>query len=553
MARRRFFCSGGVGVRKHHRTCDGLGCTGLEILRPRRTELPRYSCCQKEKPKFAYHLPECPAISKRRRFMYHSSCVCNHYNALFGRVAKCTPKPNSELVRTLLTPIIKEMTTIVGIHAPIKYEKVYEKMDSRRRERYRRAQAKLSEQRYHVTEKQSRITMFVKREAIEMKKDKVNPDCRAIQYRDPVYCLALASMIKTSEHTLYGMKGRRLLPRTRFIAKNMNNFERAECLRSKYEAMQRYGRVRVYEFDASRFDAHVNKDLLEVEHSFWRGTCKHPQLDQLLKWQLVNRGAFRVGDFKQKYEVQAGRMSGDANTAAGNCIIMSSMLAAFGQHLGRHFDFLCDGDDSVFFTIGEDLKDDEITNFFEQFGMDMKVEARPDSLEKIGFCQGHPVLVDDQIMMVRDPTKILDRWSINWKYANPRERIRRIRTLAQGELSLNKGIPVLQPLFERILSLCGREDQTRKLITGHVMEEYRYRHLLAPDWQDAVAVPIQQSTRESFTRAWGISLEDQANFERRLSSWEPSFLKEAYGGEITISSWGEYFPYVEDSRNGLIY
>jgi hypothetical protein len=50
------------------------------------------------------------------------------------------------------------------------------------------------------------------------------------------------------------------------------------------------------------------------------------ELAELLKWQLQNKGFARTIDGLIKYSVEGCRMSGDMNTALGNCTIMCALV-----------------------------------------------------------------------------------------------------------------------------------------------------------------------------------------------------------------------------------
>jgi len=218
-------------------------------------------------------------------------------------------------------------------------------------------------------------------------------------------------------------------------------------------------------------------------------------------------------------------MSGDANTAAGNCIIVAVMLTAFGRHLGQQYDFLCDGDDSVFFHRGSLLPEEEIVSFFRRFGMSIKIEGRPTSFEQINFCQSKPCLIGGEWTMVRDPVKILSKSLLSHKIGHPKGRAKYLKTLALGELSLNRGVPLLQSFLKRVVDVCDIKMSKRslkrgKLALGAIEDSYRLSQLVPTDWQDARVEPITNQVRESFHRAWGVDESLQKCWERRLEQWE---------------------------------
>lgn len=337
-------CTGGPGDKKHRTDCEcSVTNPRLRLLKPK-----PYACLHRKEKYVTYHCPLLPSwVAWRDDWFVHMPCACNHMNALLLRVDRCLPPYRRSSVERLLTPLADQLAKGVGRHPPIPYYDVYKNYGAKKRQRYSRAEEQLKRQGGQVTKRQGWVTAFVKLEGIKFSDDKRNPDCRLIQFRSFEYTLRLAAAIKRAEHALYRAANIPGFPTTRFIAKGMNPTARARLLRQKYESLPG---CRILELDASRFDAHVTVPLLElVEHRFWKRTCLDPEIARLLEMQINNRGQLRAKDFVQSYKVKGGRMSGDANTAAGNCIIMSCLLAAFGAHLGGRFDFVCDGDDSVFF------------------------------------------------------------------------------------------------------------------------------------------------------------------------------------------------------------
>jgi len=493
-----------------------------------------------------YHIPLPPIQDAREsKWIVHRPCVCNHMNALFGRVGKCIPPHDLDLIKTVLQPLSNSLATAVGRHRRIAYLDVYRKMPRKKFARYQRAEENLIRQGEMALREQSEIEMFVKIEGIKLDPNKPNPDCRAIQFRRPEYTLQLAAHIKISEHRLYALADVPGFGPGRLFAKNMNPTQRAKELRVKYEWLGHH--VNILELDASRFDAHMSTALLEfVEHNYWIKTCLGPQIAELLKWQRMNKGAFKVhtesGFVKQKYAVRGGRMSGDANTAAGNCIIMACLLAAFGNATGRRFTFLCDGDDSVFFYDGPIIPDDEIDGYFRKFGMTMKVEARPTTFEEINFCQSKPVRVGGEWTMIRNPHKILSKLGVSHKLGDPKGRWKYIRTVALGELSLTRGCPVIQPFLKQVVDVCTRaltpRQQRRGMIHKAALNDYwRLSHYLPSDWEEGRTLPITPSARESFLRAWGFSIDQQLRLEGTLKRWVFDLAKTREGEGVDIASW----------------
>lgn len=548
MAVREMLCTGGPAAINHLEDCSCVEKYGNRISLvdgiPHlpgyiKYHAPSYACRSPAFKGKMYHGPKLDFPEARAWECFaHKPCMCNVLNAVCGRVYKCTPKANVSAVQQYLTTAVRVLADMTGKHRPIPIEDVYRHYPAKKRSECERAHNLLKLANLRVTAHDAKLKMFVKIEKIRFNESKVNPDCRAIQFRGRKYMLRLASAIKKAEHVLYGLKDIPGMGPGRVFAKGMNVYQRAEALWFKVSHMPGW---KCIELDASRFDAHVQKAVLAlVEHKFWEWTCLDPDIAWLLKLQLKNKVSARVEDGVLNYKVQGGRMSGDANTAAGNCIIMFAMLYAFGKYTGREFNFLCDGDDSVFFYKGEDIEDEEVETFFRQFGFVMKIENRPTSFEQIGFCQARPVWNGERWAMVRDPFKVMSSVMSSPKLYSPKGRNKYIRTVAMGELSLCRGVPVLQAYLKHLtdkLSLTKRQIKRGPFSRAALNENYRLRELLPSDWTSGETIPVSDQARLSFERAWGISVGRQIEIETKLKSWVPRLDRDEYGGKINVSSW----------------
>lgn len=539
MVTRKAVCTIGSGEREHRRGCQ---CS----TRKKRLSI-QYSGsygCQGATTEVT-HLPRPPVQLSKTDWFFHDGCACNHINALENRVGACIPYPSRGGITTLRQRAI-ELSKVVGVHPQSTLESVIQGFHGKRRARYEKARADYL--RGGVNKRHARTTMFVKLEGIKYSTKKVNPSCRAIQFRAPVYTLLAASYFKPIEHHLYQVAGGAGFPTTRFIAKNMRPDQRAASMLEKFESLPG---CEVLELDASRFDAHVSKELLEIEHLFWKRCNSDPQFAELLSWQLVNKGSAYTKQGRIRYSVQGGRMSGDANTAAGNCVLMSCMLSAFGLSLGAKFDFLCDGDDSVFFYQGPRVKEQDVVDFFLQFGMTMKIENRTTEFRNINFCQGKPCRIGGKWTLVRDPSKILSKTTINPKFGIVSLRPKLLKTIAQAELSLNRGVPVLQEYLLSLRRVAEKHMSNRGLRDGGLLRagwtDYRLRRDLPFDWTEQEASPVTSQARQDFSVAWGVSVAEQLSLEESFKTWEFDLMSTGVTGDgLDVSRWLYGWQHQED-------
>lgn len=336
---------------------------------------------------------------------------------------------------------------------------------------------------------------------------KENPDPRVIQARTRVYNLCLGRYTKVVEHALYEWQPKFVRSGTRVVAKGLNPWQRATLARQKWDC---FTKPVVLSFDASRFDKHVGLEQLRLEHRFYLMLFANDGfLRELLRGQENNEVRFLRSSVK--YVCEGGRMSGDMNTALGNCVIMISMLVAFMRMLNiREFDILDDGDDVLLF-IEQQCVDRVLRKapaFFESMGHEIKVDGQAHEFEEIVFCQAHPILTSKGWNFVRNPWKVINSFYTGWKdmFQHPD---RMLKTKAQAELWLNAGVPVVQELAATLIEQCS----DAKLLP-HASLTHRI-HGEGRSWMEEVRQPVVDAARVGFDRAFGIGVD----LQRALEQW----------------------------------
>lgn len=492
------------------------------------------------------HLPRPPILGSKADWFYHSPCVCNHLNALVHRVGTCVPYPNEDCISRLRS-LSAELAKLVGRHSQIPLQAVVDGFSGARRRRYERA--KRNYQRWGIKKSDSDVKMFVKLEGIKFSEGKVNPACRAIQWRNPVFTLVWSSYLKQAEHALYDCVGGGSFPPGPLFAKNMNPAQRAQAIVDKAGKLPG---CKMYMLDVSRFDAHMTSSFLEVENEFWAFVIQGgEELADILRWKKGIRGSFRVGDKKFKYRNRDGRCSGDADTAASNCVQMCLQLTAFGHFLRQRdstskFDFIVDGDDSVFFYKGLDFTEDFVKEYFVRCGLTMKVDDVVEDVREVNFCQGKPCRIDGKWLNVRDPFKILSKTTINPKFSDIKLRPKLLKTIAVGELSIYAGTPVIDTYLRALIRSADNQMSKRGLkdsgmLKGDWWMSYRMKRDMPRGRFDYNrAVPITPLARSDFAVAWGISVDIQKQWEEVLSLWECVITDIPKPGESVNSRTWEY-------------
>lgn len=474
-----------------------------------------------------------PPVEGLWRPYTHANCVCNEIVSAANRVLGVVPKP-TRLGVYLLRKTAKRLSRRLPKVSPWRPREVADSFKGRRRARYALACDSLEVN--PLIKRDAAIKAFVKPEKF-CPADKVNPDPRMIQARNARYNVEVGCFLKPMEHTLYQLPGPTGL---RMIAKGLNQFERAELLVRK---MEQFECPVVYSLDGSRWDKHVSREILEIEHMVYLAMCFDPWFKQLLSWQLDNR-CFTQGGCK--YRVSGGRMSGDMNTALGNCLLMCIMAETFARAIRLPiWDVLDDGDDCLLiFESREEARVRKcLPGWFLQFGQEVKLENRATCVEDVNFCQSKPVLIEGRWRFVRDWRKVLSQDCCgvrNW--GDPRLVRDMLTAIGTCNVVLGRGVPILQVYGEACL-----RNGSGKLPKAFVDEaialrlgrEVRAYGCTSPfDAQALQPLPITGESRLAFERTWGVPPQMQLDIERVLSQWTVDEVLSAYQTEnLSAHCW----------------
>nr|QUS52795.1 hypothetical protein 2 [Mute swan feces associated tombus-like virus 5] len=449
-----------------------------------------------------YYQPNFPCV---RKVYVHNNCRCNEIIALRNRVLFECIRPTKQRVSQCKL-IARLVSDWLPRRAVMNGEWV-EQYTGRKKRKYLEAEMDLSGR--PLRRSDSYVAAFIKAEKIfELK------DPRLIQARSARYNYALGNYLKPIEHDLYNIKGtgrlKNWLPRGRLIAKGCNMERRAALIRQK---MDRFPNPIVVSLDASRFDAHVT-DMLAVEHLVYKRYWRSPELQRLLDWQMRNRGRTSTG---VRYSLKGSRMSGDMNTALGNCLISIIVLANIMRIIGLKpdsWDMLCDGDDVLLFV---DQRRSSLLQrlpgLYAEHGFPIKVENVTGDYHKVLFCQGHPISTPLGDRMVALPERVLSRSLVGVRHWAEEKFIPKyLALIGYCELALNMGVPILQEFACTICSWGSRLPSNIQ-VTGRVIKAMREErcHPIEP-------IPITPEARVSFWDATGIDPTEQRACEAALRS-----------------------------------
>jgi len=446
------------------------------------------------------------------RSTYHKSCMHNEVTGLVGRVLSSVPAPTEGGMASLRKRCLR-LGHWLRAHSdglPLSYEEVIKAYSGLKRTRYERARRELMVE--PVSRRDAGVVAFVKAEKRPYGDRK---DPRIIQMRKPRYTLEVARHVRPLERALKAYKGdTRVDHRSKVIAKGLTTWEHAELIAFKWGQFKNPVCISL---DARRFDKHVGVEALRCEHLTWTTANRTHELAQLLSWQLKNVGRTRSGI---RYAVNGNRMSGDFNTGCGNCVIMSGMIEAIMLPKKVPFDFLVNSDDALIFVEAEDLPQLQarLPTEFLAFGQEVELEEPAYRLEDIVHCQHKMLRLGTRWRMVRDFRKVISQAFVNIKhYHEPRGGMRVMKSVAQCELTLAQGVPIIQPFFERVLVLLDHL-KFAKLDEGDNLTYRVHSEVRGRSWELSTPTAITPEARAAFHETFGILPDKQIAIEEGLSA-----------------------------------
>lgn len=426
--------------------------------------------------------------------------------ALNERVFQCmvngslTPPPLAS--RKMVTKRLGTFAKLVGRFqsTPETYEAVVEKYKGRKKTIYQNALESLSRTNWNSVDAQ--LSAFVKAEKVPPGKA---PRC--IQPRTPRHCLAVGCFLKHIEHHLYDnikaifgdgptvMKGFNVQKVGRICAGKWNSFRKPVAIG----------------LDATKFDMHVCPAVLDWEHRIYlKIFAAYPELKRMLDAQMYNKGRGYCADGKVKYHFIGKRCSGDMNTALGNCLIMCGMVWSYAQERGVNIKLMNNGDDCVVFMEQEDLVKftDHLEEWFLDLGFRMVAEEPVYDIEKIEFCQMHPLNTVNGWTMVRNIPIVLHKDSLCLvPLRNDKEMREWLGAIGECGNALTHGVPVVSSYY----AMMRREGTLRTKFGESLLLHSGAKRL--GEGIDRVEDTITPEARYGVWLAWGILPDHQVVLE----------------------------------------
>jgi hypothetical protein len=363
-----------------------------------------------------------------------------------------------------------------------------------------------------ISSRDFKLKAFVKPE-----KGKLGSAPRVIQPRDPRCNVEIGCYLKPIEERVYKAIAKVWGGPT--VMKGYNARKVAAILHSKWKKFSDPVGVGL---DAKRFDQHVSVPALQWEHRQYVRCFRDPdhkaKLSWLLRHQLRNSGVGYCTDGKLKYSVRGKRMSGDMNTALGNCLLMCAMIHAYSSEKGVVAQLANNGDDCVVFMERRDLARFQLglKEWFLSMGFQMIVEPPAFEFEHIEFCQARPVFDGTGYTMVRNlraftkdacaliPIEsefVLKSW---------------LGAVGDAGMSLTGGIPIWQEFYSLYQRSAGALSSIRKRRgASRVLDQSAFETGMAMSaiGMERVYGDVTPEARYSFWLAFGVLPDHQVALE----------------------------------------
>lgn len=421
----------------------------------------------------------------------HEGCICNEYLSLTRRhLVHKDVKLDIIKWKELSSKTAKLFYNDKLV--PLTYREVISRIRPSKKKIYIAALNKIST---FGLWKRATLKMFIKPDRYPYDTILDKPP-RAIQYRSPEFNLCFMKYVKPIEDWAYESLCYGVCSRTRVIMKGLNPIKRGQLLQQKLEHFQN---PKFYLIDHSAFDSTITEHHLRSTHNKYFRLMGKGQFRWCCHQQINNKGHSRHGI---TYRVRGTRMSGDADTALGNCIVNADAIYGVLEKSGvTKYDFFLDGDDAVIIVEKEDALD---IDYFSVLGFLTKCEI-VEKVSKIDFCQSRPVYVNGVLQFVRNPIRAMSHYCLT-RLRLPLNRYKDLLAgIALCENSLHNGVPIYSA-FSRGFS--GR----KPMITDEIrqrMEGLEFNMKFTRPSLD---------TRMSFYDAWDIPISDQILMEEEITA-----------------------------------
>lgn len=460
-------------------------------------------------------------VSSGLNFGVHNNTLVNALRAVRERVFAVErggklappPRPDSGVFRDRLKAFRAALLSRIGHCTPWTYEEFLASYQGSKLIRYTKAVSSLKVR--GLDKRDSYLSSFVKAEAVNFTA-KPDPAPRIIQPRGARYNAVVGRFLRPLEHRVYNAIARLFKGPT--VMKGYNAVQVAGLL---WDMWCEFTHPVALMLDASRFDQHVSTEALLWEHSVYNSVFRDPELRSALLWQLHNKGYVRTSDGAVfSYEVDGCRMSGDMNTALGNCLLMCALVWAYSKEKGVRVRLANNGDDCAVFMENGDLGvfTSGLDKWFLDMGFTLTSEGTAHVFERVDFCQTRPVYTHAGWVMCRNPRLALCK-DVLCKFpdmGSPLVSYRRWSyQVGMAGSALADGVPVFSAAYAAML----RHGLPAKKAQGFGNMDTGFEFMSRGMTKRGSSV--SSAARVSFWRAWGIMPDFQEALEREYAELLP--------------------------------
>nr|APG76233.1 hypothetical protein 2 [Changjiang tombus-like virus 13] len=466
--------------------------------------------------KIARSLVTLSALPSRGAMYTHDNDVGNVLQSVYERVLGSvrdgvwTPTllPEKGAFTGALWAFRRRVVAQFGAYSlPLSHDQFVDVYRGQKKKRYAAAAASLQSK--PVVRADSHPSVFLKAEKWYERKAG-----RLISARHPRYNLAVGTYLLPIEHRMYkavdGVFG------SPTIMKGYTHERRAAVIHSHYSSF--VDCVAVGQ-DFSKFDQHISRDALKYEHAFYDLCYGDRNLTRLLARQLGTTCYATLLDGKVVYKLRGGRMSGDMNTALGNCILSAALIWAYAHERGIKVRVIVDGDDSVTFLERRDLARyrDGIAEWMREKGFILVSEEPVFDICQVEFCQAKYTRLAVPTM-VRNPIKAITQdheWIVDRSIAH--EDV--LSATGLGGLSLYGACPVLGAYYHMLSKASPNAERTlRRLATQSSWLRFA--------GETGTYVEATEEARFAFWETWGMEPGEQRAIEAYFHSLDLSYLRD---------------------------
>lgn len=346
---------------------------------------------------------------------------------------------------------------------------------------------------------------------MKVEKVPVNKSPRTIQPRSPIFNIGLGRYLKPAEKPIFRAMAK-VFKQRYVVFKGLNAVAMGAEMRVLWD---KYSKPVAVGIDASRFDASVDRGLLQFEHTLYNMLFRDRELARLLNMQLDNVGVSYCHDGKIRYTVRGGRGSGDMNTSLGNSFIMCAIIWCWLRESGVNASLANNGDDCVVIMESGDLAkfSKGFVEFASKLGFTMVVEDPVYDFEQIEFCQTHPVNVGDEWRMVRNFSTSREKDSMCLFPLDNRGALEAwLYAVGECGLALCSGVPVMQSMYQAMM----RNGRPSHMSEAVFMQS---GSRMMSQGMEAKSRVVEEATRFSFWLAFGVTPDEQTALEEYYNSW----------------------------------